>query len=133
MMMYPRCLLAFFSVLLPALALPATPSPDERGDTKVSQWHDSNPSFPQSAPYFVVFANDGVGSVNFASTAPDTASVNVEWRNSGSFEAGKGWERGSSRNITYSGVYQPRGHSWIGVSGWTRVSLAKSKSRIISD
>lgn len=69
--------------------------------------------------YYSVFEPETPGSVNFTNS-PGSA-FSVSWGPYGSFLAGKGWNVGNGRNITYTGTYEPHGNSWIGVAGWTRV------------
>lgn len=41
----------------------------------------------------------------------------------GNFVAGKGWETGSARDISFSGDYAPDGNSYLSIYGWTTSPL----------
>jgi endo-1,4-beta-xylanase len=71
-------------------------------------------------PYRDFFTTDTPDTVNFTS-AYNSPNFNVAWYHAGKFEAGKGWHKGSDRNISYTGTYESNGYSFIGVTGWTRV------------
>ncbi|KAH3907992.1 endo-1,4-beta-xylanase [Parastagonospora nodorum] len=72
--------------------------------------------------FFYSFWTDGQGSVTYNNGA--AGSYNVQWSNVGNFVAGKGWNPGGVRNVTYSGTWNAANvNSYISLYGWTRNPL----------
>ncbi|KAI0125610.1 xylanase [Xylariales sp. AK1849] len=72
--------------------------------------------------FFYSFWTDGQGSVTYNNGA--AGSYDVSWSNVGNFVAGKGWNPGSNRVITYNGTWNGASvNSYLSVYGWTRNPL----------
>ncbi|CAO2651375.1 Nn.00g039450.m01.CDS01 [Neocucurbitaria sp. VM-36] len=72
--------------------------------------------------FFYSFWTDGKGSVTYNNGAG--GSYDVQWSNVGNFVAGKGWNPGSERVVTYSGTWNAASqNSYISLYGWTRNPL----------
>ncbi|PLB34234.1 glycoside hydrolase family 11 protein [Aspergillus candidus] len=67
--------------------------------------------------YFYSFWTDGGGDVTY--TNGEGGQYSVEWKETGNFVAGKGWNPGSAKVINYSGTWNPSGNSYVSVYGWT--------------
>ncbi|KAH8702880.1 xylanase [Phaeosphaeriaceae sp. PMI808] len=74
--------------------------------------------------FFYSFWTDNQGSVTYNNGA--AGSYDVRWSNVGNFVAGKGWNPGSARNVTYSGTWNAANvNSYISLYGWTRNPLVE--------
>ncbi|KAI0528348.1 concanavalin A-like lectin/glucanase domain-containing protein [Xylaria digitata] len=72
--------------------------------------------------YFYSFWTDGQGSVTYNNG--DRGSYDVSWSNVNNFVAGKGWNPGAERVISYNGTWNAASvNSYISVYGWTRNPL----------
>ncbi|KAI8626157.1 xylanase [Xylariaceae sp. FL1651] len=72
--------------------------------------------------FFYSFWTDGRGSVNY-NNGPN-GQYDVTWSNVGNFVAGKGWNPGSARVVTYNGTWNGANvNSYLSVYGWTRNPL----------
>ncbi|KAH7408673.1 glycosyl hydrolases family 11-domain-containing protein [Phaeosphaeria sp. MPI-PUGE-AT-0046c] len=72
--------------------------------------------------FFYSFWTDNQGSVTYNNGA--AGSYDVKWSNVGNFVAGKGWNPGGVRNVTYSGTWSGQNvNSYISLYGWTRNPL----------
>ncbi|KAH7076203.1 xylanase [Paraphoma chrysanthemicola] len=72
--------------------------------------------------FFYSFWTDGKGSVTYNNGA--AGSYDVQWSNVGNFVAGKGWNPGGERVVTYSGTWNAGSvNSYISLYGWTRNPL----------
>lgn len=68
--------------------------------------------------YFYSFWTDGAGSVTY-NNGP-AGEYNVQWSNVGNFVAGKGWNPGGPKVITYNGTWNGANvNSYLSVYGWT--------------
>ncbi|KIO27340.1 glycoside hydrolase family 11 protein, partial [Tulasnella calospora MUT 4182] len=70
--------------------------------------------------WFYYFWTDGTGQVTF--TNGPGGQYSVTW-SGGNWRAGKGWNPGAARAITYSGTFSPVGNSYLAVYGWTTSPL----------
>ncbi|KAF2735913.1 xylanase [Polyplosphaeria fusca] len=74
--------------------------------------------------FFYSFWTDGKGSVNYNNEAGGKYSVS--WSNVNNFVAGKGWNPGSAKNVTYSGTWNAANvNSYISLYGWTKNPLVE--------
>jgi endo-1,4-beta-xylanase len=72
--------------------------------------------------FFYSFWTDGRGSVNYNNG--NAGSYDVTWSNVGNFVAGKGWNPGAARVVTYNGTWNGANvNSYLSVYGWTRNPL----------
>ncbi|KAI0543600.1 concanavalin A-like lectin/glucanase domain-containing protein [Xylaria curta] len=72
--------------------------------------------------FFYSFWTDGQGSVTYNNGA--RGSYDVTWNNVNNFVAGKGWNPGSNRVISYNGTWNGASvNSYLSVYGWTRNPL----------
>lgn len=71
--------------------------------------------------YFYSFWNAGGGSVEM--TLGNGGNYGVRWSNCNNFTCGKGWNRGSSRTISYSGSFDGGSDGYLALYGWTRNEL----------
>ncbi|EDU43877.1 endo-14-beta-xylanase A [Pyrenophora tritici-repentis] len=72
--------------------------------------------------FFYSFWTDGQGQVTYNNG--NGGSYDVQWNNVGNFVAGKGWNPGSARVVTYSGTWNAQNvNSYISLYGWTRSPL----------
>ncbi|KAI2635760.1 glycoside hydrolase family 11 protein [Hypomontagnella submonticulosa] len=72
--------------------------------------------------FFYSFWTDGAGQVEYNNGAG--GSYDVTWRNVGNFVAGKGWNPGASRVVTYNGTWNGASvNSYLSVYGWTKNPL----------
>ncbi|KAH6660501.1 putative endo-1,4-beta-xylanase A [Truncatella angustata] len=72
--------------------------------------------------FFYSFWTDGGGSVTYNNGA--AGSYDVSWSNVNNFVAGKGWNPGSARVITYNGTWSGANvNSYLSVYGWTKNPL----------
>ncbi|KAK3112013.1 hypothetical protein LTR53_012134, partial [Teratosphaeriaceae sp. CCFEE 6253] len=56
------------------------------------------------------FWTDGAGQVSYSNEGGGQYSVT--WSGNGNWVAGKGWQTGEARNISFSGDYNPSGNSY---------------------
>jgi endo-1,4-beta-xylanase len=71
--------------------------------------------------YYYSFWSDGVGSITWSMGLK--GQYNVQWNGVGNFVAGKGWNPGSARTISYSGTFNCLENGYLSVYGWTRNPL----------
>ncbi|KAI0017092.1 xylanase [Xylariomycetidae sp. FL0641] len=72
--------------------------------------------------FFYSFWTDGGGSVQY-DNGP-AGSYDVTWSNVNNFVAGKGWNPGASRTISYNGTWNGASvNSYLSVYGWTKSPL----------
>ncbi|KAJ5979847.1 Concanavalin A-like lectins/glucanase [Penicillium waksmanii] len=106
-------LLSFFT--LAAGALSASSELSKRETYTSSSTGTSN-------GYYYSFWTDGSGDVTYSNGAAGEYSVTWTGDN-GNFVAGKGWNPGGSRSVSFSGSYNPSGNSYLSVYGWTQDPL----------
>ncbi|KAK7055538.1 endo-1,4-beta-xylanase [Favolaschia claudopus] len=71
--------------------------------------------------YYYSFWTDGGATVTY--TNGPGGEYSVTWGSGGNFVAGKGWNPGAARAISFSGSYNPNGNSYLSVYGWTTSPL----------
>ncbi|KAI0433122.1 xylanase [Xylaria sp. FL1042] len=72
--------------------------------------------------FFYSFWTDGRGSVTYNNGAG--GSYDVTWNNVGNFVAGKGWNPGAARVVSYNGTWNGASvNSYLSIYGWTRNPL----------
>ncbi|KAI1344406.1 glycoside hydrolase family 11 protein [Xylariaceae sp. FL0016] len=82
----------------------------------------TSPGTGQNNGFFYSFWTDGAGSVTY-NNGPG-GSYDVKWSNVGNFVAGKGWNPGAARVVTYNGTWNGASvNSYLSVYGWTKNPL----------
>jgi endo-1,4-beta-xylanase len=74
--------------------------------------------------YFYSWWSDGGGQATY--TMGEGSRYSVNWRNTGNFVGGKGWNPGNGRVINYGGYVDFQGgNGYLAVYGWTRNPLVE--------
>ncbi|KAF1942862.1 xylanase [Clathrospora elynae] len=72
--------------------------------------------------FFYSFWTDGQGQVTY-NNGP-AGQYDVQWSNVGNFVAGKGWNPGANRIVSYNGTWSAsQVNSYVSLYGWTRNPL----------
>lgn len=73
--------------------------------------------------FFYSYYNSGGSEVTYNNGA--AGLYTTQWTDCQNFVAGKGWNPGSARVITYSGSFNPDGNSYLAIYGWTTDPLVE--------
>ncbi|KZP13821.1 carbohydrate-binding module family 1 protein [Athelia psychrophila] len=110
-------MISFRSLLIAAAAVAGVFSMPASDTTDIVARSGTPSSTGTSNGYYYSFWTDGGAAVTYTNLAGGEYSVT--WSGSGNFVAGKGWNPGAARSISYSGSYNPNGNSYLSVYGWT--------------
>lgn len=114
--MFASTLLAAFATVASVLAAPH--GPQLPWHEKLSRAASVSPGTGTSNGFYYSFWTDGQGSVTY-NNGP-AGEYSVQWSNVNNFVAGKGWNPGSGRTITYNGTWNGASvNSYLSVYGWT--------------
>ncbi|RAQ53193.1 endo-1 [Aspergillus flavus] len=73
--------------------------------------------------YYYSFWTNGGGDVEY--TNGNGGQYSVKWTNCDNFVAGKGWNPGSAKTVTYSGEWESNSNSYVSLYGWTQNPLVE--------
>ncbi|KAG5804667.1 hypothetical protein H9Q74_010807 [Fusarium xylarioides] len=121
-----KSLLLAASALTGALARPFDflDEQDDGNSTSVLEAHQvTGNSEGYHNGYFYSWWSDGGGYANYR--MGEGSHYQVDWRNTGNFVGGKGWNPGTGQTINYGGSFSPQGNGYLCVYGWTRSPLVE--------
>ncbi|KZP16331.1 glycoside hydrolase family 11 protein [Athelia psychrophila] len=110
-------MISFKSLLIAAAAVAGVFSLPASDTTDIAARSGTPSSTGTSNGYYYSFWTDGGAAVTYTNGA--AGEYSVTWSGSGNFVAGKGWNPGAARSISFSGSYNPNGNSYLSVYGWT--------------
>ncbi|KAI0418374.1 xylanase [Xylaria grammica] len=108
--------------MLGSVALAVVAAASSAVASPLSLYRRTEPGTGTDNGFYYSFWTDGQGSVTY-NNGP-AGSYDVTWNNVNNFVAGKGWNPGAERVISYNGTWDAAAvNSYISVYGWTRNPL----------
>lgn len=103
------------TLVFAASAITAFAAPTDlanRGPTELSKRAGTPSSTGTNNGYYYSFWTDGQGDITYTNKAGGEYAVT--WTGDrGNFVAGKGWNPGAARAISFTGSYNPNGNSYL--------------------